>query len=306
MLRMFVAGGTGVIGRRVVPALVGAGHRVVAAARSEEGRAKLAAQGTTAVVVDLFDADAVRKAMGEQDIVINLSTHIPSSTKKMLLAWSWRENDRVRRLGSANLAAAAQAGGADCFIQESFAGIYQDAGDRWIDEKFRVMPAKYNQSVLDAEASAKKFNKAGGRGIVLRFGAFYGPDSFATRDMIQMVRKGTNPLPGSPDAYVSSISHDDAAAAVVSAVHLPSGTYNVVDDEPVTRRAWGESLAAALGVKPPAPFPRLIAKLGGSTVELLSRSQRISNHKLHEFSDWEPKARSIGDAWPALLAALVK
>jgi 2-alkyl-3-oxoalkanoate reductase len=306
MLRMFVVGGTGVVGRRVVPALVAAGHRVVAAARSEASRAKLTEQGASAVVVDLFDAEAVRRAMGDQDIVINLATHMPSSPLKMLLPWSWRENDKVRRTGSANLAAAAMAGGADCFIQESFAPIYADSGDRWVDEKFPFRPTSYNRSVIDAEASASKFNKHGGRGIVLRFGAFYGPDSFVTREMIAMVRKGKGPLPGSPDAYVSSVSHDDAAAAVIAAVHLPSGTYNVVDDEPVTRREWGESLAAALGVGPPAPFPGWMAKLGGSTVELLSRSLRISNHKLHEFSDWEPKAKSVRDAWPALVAALVQ
>lgn len=306
MLRMFVAGGTGVIGRRVVPMLIGAGHRVVAAARSEESRAKLAAQGATAVIVDLFDADAVQRAMGEQDIVINLATHIPSSTIKIFLPWSWRENDRVRRMASANLAAAAHAGGADCFIQESFAPIYADAGDQWIDEKFPVEPVRYNQSTLDAEAQARRFNNHGGRGIVLRFGAFYGPDSFATRDMVEMVRKGRSPLPGAPDAYLSSVSHDDAAAAVIAAVHLPSGTYNVVDDEPLGRREWLESLATALGVKPPGPFPAWAATLGGSMIELLSRSQRISNRKLHEFSDWEPSARSVRDAWPALLAALVQ
>jgi nucleoside-diphosphate-sugar epimerase len=306
MLRMFVAGGTGVIGRRVVPALVASGHRVIAAARSEESKARLAAQGASAVVVDVLDADAIRRAMGDQDIVINLATHMPSSTTKMLLPWSWRENDKVRRIGSANLAAAAKAGGADCFIQESFAPIYADAGDRWVDEKFKLEPTAYNKSVLDAEASANKFNKHGGRGIVLRFGAFYGPDSFVTREMIEMVRKGRHPLPGSPAAYVSSVSHDDAANAVVAAVHLPSGTYNVVDDEPVTRKDFGESLAAALGVKPPSPFPAWMAKVGGSTIELLSRSLRISNHKLHEFSDWEPTARSVRDAWPALIAGLVK
>src|SRR5581483_1317330 len=116
MLKIFIAGGTGVIGRRVVPTLVAEGHHVVAAARSESSRARLAAQGATAVLVDLFDADAVRRAVGEQDIVINLATHIPSSTTKMLLPWAWRENDRVRREASANLAAAAKSGSADCYI----------------------------------------------------------------------------------------------------------------------------------------------------------------------------------------------
>src|SRR5262249_7511250 len=99
MLRMFVAGGTGVIGRRVVPMLVGAGHHVVAAARSEQSRNRLRAQGAEAFVVDMFDLEGLKRIMGPQDIVINLATHIPNSTTKMLLPWSWRENDHVRRDG---------------------------------------------------------------------------------------------------------------------------------------------------------------------------------------------------------------
>jgi nucleoside-diphosphate-sugar epimerase len=286
--------------------LVRDGHRVIAAARSEQSRAKLAAQGARAVIVDLFDPAATRSAMGEQDIVINLATHIPSSATKMMVPWSWRENDRVRREVSANVGTAAHAGAADCFIQESFAPIYADGGDRWIDETFPLRPVRYNRSVLDAEASAKRFNSHGGRGIVLRFAAFYGPDSFVTRDMIAMVKKGMSPLPGSPDAYISSVSHDDAAAAVMAAIHLPSGTYNVVDDEPVTRRDWVRSLAGALGVDPPRAMPVWLQKAGGSMVELLSRSQRISSKKLHEFSDWQPSAPSVRDAWRALVAAVVQ
>jgi len=133
MLRIFVAGGTGVLGRRVVPTLVGAGHRVSVASRSIQGDARLVAWGASPVTVDLYDPDDVRRAVGHQDVVINLATHVPPSTTKMLLPWSWRENDRVRREVSSNLAEAARAGGADCFIQESYAPIYEDAGDQWID-----------------------------------------------------------------------------------------------------------------------------------------------------------------------------
>lgn len=301
MLRIFVAGGTGVIGRRVVPALVGAGHRVCAASRSEEGQKRLEAQGAEPLTVDLFDADDVRRVIGSQDILINLSTHVPSSTTKMLLPWAWRENDRVRREISANLADAARTAGADCLIQESYAGIYEDAGDRWIDESWTVRPAAYNRTVLDAERAASRFTKHGGRGIVLRFANFYGRDSIFTREMIRMVRKGTSPLPGRPDAFFSSVSHDDAAAAVVAAVHVPGGTYNVSDDEPLSRREWVESLARALEVAPPRPMPGWMAKLGGSTVELLSRSQRVSNRKLRDHSDWAPATPSARDAWPALV-----
>lgn len=301
MLRIFVAGGTGVIGRRVVPALVGAGHHVSVASRSVQGDARLVAWGASPVTVDLYDPNDVLRAVGHQDVVINLATHIPASTTKMLLPWSWRENDRVRRVVSANLAEAARAGGADCFIQESYAGIYEDAGDQWIDESWTVRPANYNRSVIDAERAANKFTKHGGRGIVLRFANFYGPDSFATREMIGMVKKGVSPLPGAPDAFISSVSHDDAAAAAVVAIHLPAGTYNVSDDEPLRRREWVESLAKTLGVKPPKAVPGWLVKIGGSITELLSRSQRLSSRKLRDNSDWHPAVPSIRDAWPALV-----
>lgn len=304
MLRIFVAGGTGVIGRRVVPALVGAGYRVSVASRSEEGDARLVAMGASPVSVDLYDRDDVQRAVGHQDVVINLATHMPPSSAKMMLPWSWRENDRVRRLVSSNLADAARAGAADLFVQESYAPIYEDGGDQWIDESWPVRPTSAARSVIDAERAANRFNKHGGRGIVLRFANFYGPDGFATREVIGMVKKGLCPLPGAPDAFISSVSHDDAATAVVAAIHLPAGTYNVSDDEPLTRREWLDSLAKALGVKTPGMLPGWLVKLGGSRTELLGRSQRISSRKLRESSDWQPATPCIRDAWPALVRAM--
>jgi nucleoside-diphosphate-sugar epimerase len=304
ILRIFVAGGTGVIGRRVVPALVSAGHRVSVASRSVEGDARLVLQGASPVAVDLYNLEDVRRAVGQQDVVINLATHIPSSVTKMMLPWAWHENDRVRREAAANLAGAAQSGGADCFIQESFAPIYEDGGDQWIDESCALRPARYNRSVIDAERSANKFTKHGGRGVVLRFAYFYGPDSHATREMIGMVKKGFSPLPGAPNAYVSSVSHDDAAAAVIAAIHVPAGTYNVSDDEPLTRREWLDSLATTLGVKSPSVLPGWLVKVGGSMTELLARSQRISSRKLRGTSDWQPATRCIRDAWPSLIEAM--
>jgi len=301
MLRVFVAGGTGVIGRRVVPSLVKAGYHVTAAARSEAGLARLAGLGAEAVRMNLMDAASVRRAMDKPDIVINLATHVPAGSTMRMFPWAWRENDRVRRTGSANLATAARLAGADCVIQESFAPVYQDRDDEWIDERWQMCPARYNKTVLDAEASTAQFTKFGGRGIVLRFAHFYGPDSFTTREMAQSVRRGISPLVGPADAYYSSVSHDDAAAAVVEAVHLPAGIYNVADDEPITRLAWLESLAKALDVKLPHMLPHWLTALGGGTTQLLSRSQRISNRKLREFSQWQPAVSCVRDAWPTLL-----
>ena len=105
---------------------------------------------------------------------------------------------------------------------------------------------------------------------MLRFAYFYGPDSAVTREMMQSVKRGISPLVGPADAYYSSVSHDDAAAAVVEALHLPAGTYNVSDDEPVTRMEWLESLANALDAKPPLMLPHWLTVLGGGTTQLMS------------------------------------
>jgi len=301
-MRIFITGASGVIGRRVVPQLVAAGHQVSAAAHRPASRGKLEALGARAVQVDLFDGPSVARSVAGHDTVINLATHIPHSTAKLLLPGAWRENDRIRRVASGLLADAAIANGVTRFIQESFAPVYADQDDAWITEASPVAPVRYNRTVLDAERSATRFAGRERRGIVLRFAGFYGPDSTQLGDMLQNVRRGMLPLPGDPGAYFTFVSHDDAAAAVLAALSLQSGTYNVAEDEPVTRQAMGDIVAALLGVKPPRrPVPRLITRLLGSLGELMSRSQRISNRKLREASDWRPRYPSLREGLRATL-----
>jgi 2-alkyl-3-oxoalkanoate reductase len=301
-MRIFVAGGSGVIGRRVVPQLVAAGHQVSAVARSPAKHGKLEALGARPVSVDLFDGTSIAQAVAGHDTVINLATHIPHSTAKLLLPRAWRENDRIRRITSGLLVDAAIANGVALVIQESFAPVYAGQGDAWITEASPLEPVRYNRTVLDAEQAAERFARSGGRGIVLRFAGFYGPDSTQLGDMLQNVRRGMLPLPGDPEAFFSFVSHDDAAVAVVAALSLASGAYNVVDDDPVTRRVLGETVAALLGVKPPRrPVPKWITRLLGSLGELMSRSQRISNRKLREAGDWRPRFPGIREGLRATL-----
>src|SRR5262245_7814489 len=205
-MRIFITGASGVIGRRVVPLLVGAGHRVTAVGRSPDKLAALAKVGAEPVPLDLFDAKVVRQALTGHDAVINLATHMPSSMARMMLPWAWRENDHVRREGSAILVDAAIDAGVARFVQESFAPAYPDRGDAWIDETTPLTPARYNRSILDAEASAARFAASRDAGVIVRFAAFYGPDAFTLREAADMVRRGWSPLPGSPDGFVSSIS----------------------------------------------------------------------------------------------------
>lgn len=301
-MRVFVSGATGVIGRRAIPRMLAAGHQVTAAGRSPSRLAVLEAAGARTISLDLFDRQAVERALAGHDTVVNLATHIPRSSTGMMLPWAWRENDRVRRVGARILADAALAAGAARFVQESFAPIYPDSGDRWIDERAPVQPGAYNRTTIDAEHSAAYFG-ASGAAVVLRFGALYGPDHLM-RDMLRMVRRGLAPLPGSPDAYFSPVSQEDAAGAVVEALDVAPGIYNVVDDEPLPRSELFGLLARAVGAPEPRFLPPWARTFMGSLGDVMGRSQRISNAKLRGASQWVLKYRSVRDGWPAVVDAL--
>ncbi|HEY4133334.1 MAG TPA: NAD(P)-dependent oxidoreductase [Gemmatimonadaceae bacterium] len=308
--RVFVTGATGVIGRRVVPELVRLGYDVTAVGRTDEKRATLAKMGATAIAPQT-DADGristalAAKALVGHTAVVNLATHMPPTTTKMLLPWEWTENDRVRRDDSAALVEAALTAGVRQFIQESFALVYEEGGDRWIDESFPQRPVKYNRTVLDAEASATRFTAAGGVGVVMRFAGFYGPDRLL-RDMVGVVKNGWSPLPGRGDAFASSVAHEDAARAVVIAVHgkVGAGAYNICDDEPLRRAEWVSVLAAAAGAQAPKMIPAWLTKLAGSGVELLSRSLRMSNATFKRATGWSPRWPSVREGLPDAIRAL--
>jgi nucleoside-diphosphate-sugar epimerase len=302
-MRIFIAGVTGVIGRRVVPMLVAAGHDVTGVCRTEAKRAALQRLGARGVAVDLFDADGVRHAVAGQDVVINLATAVPSPAR-MLLPGAWRPMDRVRRQVSANLAAAALAGDSvGRLVQESFAPIYADASDRWIDESSPVRPARYNRSAVDAESNAMRVATAGRAGVVLRFGGFYGPGDPFVAQMLGAVRRGWFPLIGRPEGYFSFVAHDDAAGAVVAALGVPAGIYNVVEQEPMRRRELAEGVAQLLGARPPRFPPRWVERLAGSLGETMSRSLRISNRKLERASGWTPRYPTALDGLRAIISS---
>lgn len=298
-----MTGATGVIGRRLVPMLQARGDEVTAAVRADTRAGAIVRAGARPVVVDLFDGDSVRRAMAGHDAVINLATHMPPSIPQMFVPGAWHENNRLRRKASAVLVDAALALDVPRFVQESFALTYRDHGDAWITEDEPIAPAHYNRTVADAEHSVLRFLADGRDGVVLRFAAFYGPDSRMLGDMVRAVERGWSPLLGSPDAFLSSVSHDDAASAALAALAIEAGTYNVVDDEPVSHRAFVDSLADALCVPHPRMVPSPLAWLGGSMVRTMARSLRISNARLRA-TGWRPRHRSVRDAWPDVVARI--
>ena len=300
MTKVFVAGATGVLGKRAVKELVAAGHDVTAVARTAEKAERLRSAGARPVTVDLFDAEAVKAAVAGHDVVVNLATHIPALSQAAVPG-AWKENDRIRTDAARNLVDAAIAGGATKYVQESITFTYPDMGDEWIDEKVAVADNPFTRAPLAAEANAARFTDAGGgrQGVVLRFGFFYAPDATHTIDSVKLARRGLAPTVGTGASFISSVSADDAARAVAAAVErAEAGVYNVVDDEPMTRDEYGAAMGAALGrTKRPRLLPSWPLKAGGVKVTSIMRSQRVSNAKFKATTGWTPADRSVREGF---------
>jgi len=296
-MKIFLAGGTGVVGTRALPALVAAGHDVTTVARTENKADLVRSLGGDPVTVDLFDATAVATAVVGHEVVVNLATSIPSLIKAARPG-AWTTNERLRSEASAHLVDGALTAGAARYVQESICFPYQDHGDQWIDEDHPVDHAGPFSGARDAEAAARRFAEIGGVGVVLRFAQFYAPDSSHTQAFNAAARRRINPFVGPPEGYTSFIHAEDAGAAVVAALNGPSGTYNVVDDEPVTRAEAGRIVADALGVKPPWTIPKALRATSPGSAKLLMRSLRVSHAHFTEATGWTPTHPSIRGAWP--------
>lgn len=295
MSRLFVTGATGVLGRRVVPLLVGLGHDVTGVARSEAKADQVRASGATAVEVELFDQAAVAGAVRGHDAVLHLATNIPTggsaATKR-----GWHNNDRLRSEASLALSRAVIDAGIDRYVQESITFPYVDGGTDWVDEQSARTYFAGNRSTVDAEAAAASVTEAGGAGVVLRFAMFAAADSAHMHTFSSMARKGIFGIFGDDDAYITFIHIDDAASSVAAALTVPAGVYNVAEAEPLTRGEHRAALAAAVGRDRLRALPGLVEKAGGSGAESLARSHRISTRALQAASDWRPQRRGI-DVW---------
>jgi nucleoside-diphosphate-sugar epimerase len=295
-----LTGATGAIGPATVRGLLEKGHRVRAVARTDEKAALLRAQGAEPVAVDLFDGDAVKSAVDGSDAVLHLATHVPPM-RKMGSKNGWAEHNRLRTTANELLIDAALTTGAHTYVKESVTFGYPDRGDAWIDESTPPDESiEMLRPTLEGERMVDRFTGGGGRGVVLRFGGFYGPNARMVDESLRLARWRLSIMAGSPDGYVSSIHTDDIARAAAAALDAPAGMYNAVEDEPATRREYLDAFSGAFGARRLRPMPTWLVKLtAGSGAEAVIRSQRVSNKKLRDATGWAPKFPSVREGWPA-------
>ena len=306
-MRAFVAGATGVIGRRLVPMLIAAGHEVTGLTRSPERARAIEAMGAHAVIADVYDAARLAESVvkARPDVVVHELTDLPQTINPRKAETELAGNDRIRREGTPNLRSAAEAAGAKAFVAQSIAFAYRNAGDGLrtehdpLDLDSRWPWRRSVEAVAALEETTQEFKD--GRGVVLRYGFFYGPGSAydpAGGSTAEMVRRRRFPVVGNGAGRFSYIHVDDAARATVAAVESDvAGIFNVVEDEPVAMRDWLPAYAEALGAPAPRRVPALVARLaaGRQAVEWSTRLRGVENAKAKRDLGWAPERSFLAD-----------
>jgi nucleoside-diphosphate-sugar epimerase len=295
-VRVFVAGGTGVVGRRLVPRLVERGHQVTATTTTAAKVGLLTQLGAEGVVMDGLDAASVGQAVAaaHPDVIVHLMTaiaagHAGKPDMKHMDRWFALTN-RLRTEGTDHLLAAAEATGVPHVVAQSYAswnGIRQGG---WVKTEEDPLDLEADSAAAPVVQAIRHLEDAvlGAGGAVLRYGGLYGPG--ATDDQVELVRKRQFPLVGSGAGYCSWIHVDDAASATLLAVEQKAtGVFNVVDDEPAPANQWLPYLASVAGARRPMRVPVWLARLlaGNVAVTMMTEGRGFSNAKAKRELGWQ-------------------
>jgi len=297
-MKVFLAGATGVIGRRLVPLLMAEGHEVTGMVRSPEKADELRAMGAEPSIADALDAGAVLTAVREAqpEAVIHQLTSLPRRIDPRKIRRDFEVNDRLRGQGTRFLVQAAQAAGVTRILAQSIAFAYAPGRPGALHGE--QDPLVLDQAPADFKRSARAIAELedavlGADGLVLRYGYFYGPGSAISRDgsMGEDLAHRRMPIVGKGQGVWSFIHVEDAAQAAVDALTRGEpGAYNIVDDDPAPVCEWLPALADALGAPRPLRVPAAIARLaaGGYGVATMTRAQGASNERAKTALGWTP------------------
>jgi nucleoside-diphosphate-sugar epimerase len=298
-MRVFLAGATGAIGRRLVPQLVVRGHHVTATTRSADKLDRLRALGAAPVVVDGLDAVAVGEAVAhaEPEAIIHQMTALAGEPDlKHFDRWFARTNE-LRTKGTENLLAAASAADVGRFVAQSYTGwtnIREGGPVKTEDDPLDPSPAKtQTESLAAIRFLEQAVLEAPLAGIVLRYGSFYGPG--ASESLVEQIRRRKLPVVGGGGGVWSWIHLDDAASATVAALERGRrGVYNIVDDEPAKASECLPYLAEVVGAKPPMHVPAWLGRFlaGEAAVGMMTEARGASNAKAKRELGWQPSFSS--------------
>lgn len=290
-MNIFIAGGSGAIGRFLVPLLVKAGHRVVALTRAPDRCDQLARMGAQPVVGDVYDEAALARIVRDArpEVVMHQLTAFGEKD-------GYASTIKVRIDGTRSLVAAARAAGARRVIAQSISFVCTPHGEGLTDEEtplYLDAPAEMRPLVEAVASLERQTLESGMAGTVLRYGWFYGPGT--TYDPAGLfptaIRAGKLPLAGSGAGMYSFISLEDAAAATMKALeHEAGGIYNIVEDEPARWGDWLSFAAQLLGAPPPGRQDEADARkrLGDMRTYFMNEQRGASNAKARRGLGWQP------------------
>ena len=308
-MKVFVAGSTGVVGRRLVPLLVKSGYEVTAMTRSSRKAEAWRAVGADPVVADGLDRFAVMQAVlrAEPEVVIHQMTGLTGIKSFKRFDDEFASTNRLRTEGTDHLLEAARAAGARRVIAQSFGNWNYErigTGPKSEEDALDPDPPANQRRTLEAIRHLERaVTEADGvEGIALRYGNFYGPGTGLDLDgdLVVLVRKRRLPIVGEGTGVWSFIHVDDVATATIAAItHGGRGVYNIVDDDPAPVAVWLPELAKVVGAKPPRHVPVWLGRLaiGEVGVSLMTQIRGASNAKAKHQLGWTPAYVSWRDGF---------
>jgi nucleoside-diphosphate-sugar epimerase len=310
-MKVFVAGATGAMGKQLVPRLVRAGHEVVGMTRSESKQVELYDLGATPVVADALNPEQVASAVAhaQPDVIVHQLTALSGSLDIRHFDRDFALTNRLRTEGLDHLLSAGRATGVKRFIAQSYTGwpFARDGGPvKNEDAPLDPTPAREMRETLQAIRHLEQAVTAAEwtEGIVLRYGAFYGPGTSMSPggEQVELIRKRKFPVVGDGGGVWSFIHIEDAAEATVAAVeHGTRGLYNVVDDEPAAVAEWLPALAERMGAPKPRKVPKFLGRMfaGEAGVVMMTEVRGASNAKAKRELGWRPRHSSWREGFAA-------
>jgi len=315
-MKVFVAGGSGAMGRRLVPQLVGAGYEVVAMTRHESNASWLQQIGASAAIADALDRQSVRDAVkqAQPEVVIHQLTALTGAKSFKNFDKEFAVTNRLRTQGTDYLLEAARAAGVRRFVAQSYGNWnYERTGTGMKTEHDPFDPHPPANQVESLKAirylEHAVLNADGIEGVALRYGNFYGPGTGLDLDgdIVAQVRKRRLPIVGDGAGVWSFIHMDDAATAAIAALERgASGVYNVTDDQPARVAEWLPALAEAVGAKPPRRVPVWLGRIaaGEVGVSMMTQIRGTSNAKVKRELGWTPRYPSYREGFRTGLGAV--